>query len=484
MVLIGVAGSGKSYWAAGRFRSSAVVSSDALREIVGSGPADLDASTDAFTILDAVVGARARRRLTTVIDTLGLDPGRRRGYLRIAREAGMLAVAVVIDTPEAVCRARNSRRDRPVPASVLTDQWRRRRLVGTEIASEGWDLVVTESGDGNSGTPVEQTGMAQAPSTGPRALLPPDGGPPSVVLQVSRFPDKEPLAPWLVGVAERAEQVGFTGLALMDHLIQIPQVGRAWEPIPEPWVALGALAVSTDRLQLGTLVSPIGWRSGGLLAKSAATLDALSGGRAFCGIGAGWWDREHLGFGLEMQSATERLDSLAVAAETMRALWAPGTKAYRGRYVELPETTCYPRPAGALPLLIGGSGRRTLRIAAELADGINVPSSIAAEKAALLRRALGAAGRATADCALTVLDIPILGRSADDVGRLVERLRGRTAATTFAARHHADVAEGHLSRYRELVRCGVRAIFLAVPDLAVPDDLDKCAPLLNGLASF
>jgi alkanesulfonate monooxygenase SsuD/methylene tetrahydromethanopterin reductase-like flavin-dependent oxidoreductase (luciferase family) len=77
----------------------------------------------------------------------------------------------------------------------------------------------------------------------------------------------------------------------MDHLIQIPQAGRAWEPIPEPWVTLGLLAGLAPGLRLGTLVTPVTFRAPGILAKTVATLDVLTGGRAFCGIGAGWWDR-------------------------------------------------------------------------------------------------------------------------------------------------------------------------------------------------
>lgn len=79
----------------------------------------------------------------------------------------------------------------------------------------------------------------------------------------------------------------------MDHLIQIPQVGRAWEPILELWVTLGMLAGLQPGLRLGTLVTPVTFRAPGILAKTVATLDALSGGRSFCGIGAGWWEREH-----------------------------------------------------------------------------------------------------------------------------------------------------------------------------------------------
>jgi alkanesulfonate monooxygenase SsuD/methylene tetrahydromethanopterin reductase-like flavin-dependent oxidoreductase (luciferase family) len=126
----------------------------------------------------------------------------------------------------------------------------------------------------------------------------------------------------------------------MDQLIQIPQAGLAWEPIPEPWVALGLLAGLAPGLRLGTLVTRVTFRALGILAKTVATLDVLTGGRAFCGIGAGWWDREHAAFGLPFPPAAERLDQLETTIETLRALWQPGTKPYRGTRVTLPETTC------------------------------------------------------------------------------------------------------------------------------------------------
>ena len=142
------------------------------------------------------------------------------------------------------------------------------------------------------------------------------------VLQVSRFPwGEDPLA-WLTGIARAADEAGFAGLALMDHLIQVPQVGRAWEPIPEPWVTLGAIAALGTDLELGTLCTPVTFRPAGVTAKAAATLSALTGGRAFVGIGAGWFEREHAAYGIAFPPARERLDDLERAIVTMKALWA------------------------------------------------------------------------------------------------------------------------------------------------------------------
>ena len=487
VVLVGPAGSGKSTWAAGRYRDAEIVSSDALRDRVGTGPADLDASVDAFAVLEAIVAARLRRGLTTVVDTLGLDAARRRAWLDAGRAAGLPRVAVVFETPDKLCRVRNRERDRPVPAPALTGQLRRMRAVPAEVAAESWDLVVHESGGqaaaAGSPSPAVAGAAARPESTARSAAAPPSAGstPPyvaaaaaprqlfaeadrlSFVLQVSRFPwDADPAA-WLRDVAVAAEAAGFAGLALMDHLIQIPQVGRPFEAIPEPLVTLGLLAGATSTLHLGTLVSPVTFRPAGLLAKAMATLDALSGGRAFCGLGAGWWDREHAAFGIPFPGPGERVDLLERAIPTLRALWAPGTKPAAG----LPETTCYPRPVGALPIIVGGAGRRTLRIAATAGDACNVPVARLPDTGGQQR--------------VTVLDLPLLGEDRAHVAGLVEKLRGRTGAAAFATRHHAGTAESHIRRYRSLADAGVCTAFVSLPDLTGPDDLARWAPVTAAL---
>jgi alkanesulfonate monooxygenase SsuD/methylene tetrahydromethanopterin reductase-like flavin-dependent oxidoreductase (luciferase family)/predicted kinase len=472
-VLVGAAAAGKSTWAAERFRSAEIVSSDQLRDAVGSGPADLDASADAFALLDQIVTARTRRGLTTVIDTLGLDPARRREYLAAARRAGLPAYLVVLSTPPELCRQRNRARDRPVPAPVITEQLRRMRALLAQAPDEGWDAV-----EFVKPTTVEPIPTPPVPP-GPA----PDRSGLRVMLQVSRFPWGADPASWLSDLARAADDLGFAGLALMDHLIQIPQVDRAWEPIPEPWVTLGLLAGLDTDLQLGTLVSPVTFRYPGIIAKAAATLDALSNGRAFCGLGAGWWLREHQAYGLDFPSDRERLDRLQVCIETLRALWAPGTKAYAGRYVRLPETTCYPRPVGQLPLIVGGSGeRRTLKIVAEQADAANLPADRQlSRRIEVLHRHCATVGRDPAEVEVTVLDVPVVGTDREDVARRVERLRGRQQAPVFAARHHAGTAADQAKRYRELSALGVGTVFLALPDLVDADDLRRCAPLLSAL---
>jgi alkanesulfonate monooxygenase SsuD/methylene tetrahydromethanopterin reductase-like flavin-dependent oxidoreductase (luciferase family)/predicted kinase len=474
VVLIGAAGSGKSMWALDRYRRAEIVSSDDLRGVVGSGPADLDASTDAFDLLERIVAARLSRRLTTVVDTLGLDSDRRIAWRDAARAAGLPAVAVILDTPGDECRRRNALRDRPVPASALAEQVRRSADVRDVLAEEGWDLVevvTLDSGLENEPAPepILSPDVARVGSHGLR-----------LVLQVSRFPWGEEPGAWLKEMALAADEAGFTGIALMDHLIQIPQVDTAWQPIPEPWVTLGLVAGLDTRLELGTLCTPVTFRPAGVTAKAAATLDALSGGRAFLGVGAGWWDREHAAYDVPFPSTRERLDLLERTIEACRALWAPGTKAYAGRRVELPETTSYPRPAHHISVIVGGSGeRRTLAIAARLGDACNLPAreEVLTAKLAVLDRHLAAADRTRDDVAVTVLDLPIVGADRDDAWSKVERLRGQTAAATFAERTHAGTVDQHRERYARLRELGVTTAFLGVRGLQGPDDVRALAGL-------
>lgn len=474
VVLVGASGSGKSTWARARFRDQEVVSSDALRGIVGSGPHDLDASTDAFAVLETVVAARLGRGLTTVVDTLGLDDARRRAWLVAARTAGLPAVVVLMDTPDAECRRRNAARDRPVPAPVLAAQLRTARDVRAVLDDEGWDLVERVSADAGAADPTpevpRETRADRTSSLGLRA-----------VLQVSRFPWGEDPMAWLSDIAGAADEAGFAGLALMDHLIQVPQVGRAWEPIPEPWVALGALAALRTDLELGTLCTPVTFRPAGVTAKAAATLSALTGGRAFVGIGAGWWEREHAAHGIAFPPARERLDDLERAIVTMRALWAAGTKGFSSHGVELPETTSYPRPAAPIPVVVGGSGeRRTLRIAALHGDACNLRTTDETELERLigvLRGHCDDVGRDRAEVEVTVLDLPVVGRDRDDVWARVERHRGRTPAAAYAARTHAATVAGHRDRWARLAGLGVRTVFLATPDLGGPEDVLDLAGL-------
>ncbi len=485
VVLVGPSGSGKTTWARQHFATNEVLSSDALRAVVGSGEGDLDASVDAFAVLDAVLAARLRRGLTTVLDTLGLDADRRQDAVAAGRAVGLPVVAVRFSTALDVCRRRNRERPRPVPAPVLKGQFQ--RAAAADLDADGFDLVLTvDTADAATAAgPAASAGSAATAGAGgavtsdavaDRDTNPATGSPLKFSLQISAFPWGKDPRRWLRDVATTAEAAGFTGLAVMDHLLQIPQVGRAWDPIPEAFVTLGYLTGVTDRVDLGALVTPVTFRAAPLLAKMLASLDAVSGGRAFCGIGAGWFGREHAGYGLPFPSAAARLDALESTIGVLRAFWGPGTKPYAG----LPETTCYPRP-GHIPILVGGGGeRRTLDIAARLGDGCNVSSApgVVDRKIAVYRAHAERAGRSAKDLRITVLDLPIVGDGPDDVARLVEAHRGRTAAATYAAAHHAGTVDRHIVRYRGLAGKGVDTVFVSLPDLSGPAEVERFAEVI------
>jgi alkanesulfonate monooxygenase SsuD/methylene tetrahydromethanopterin reductase-like flavin-dependent oxidoreductase (luciferase family)/predicted kinase len=471
VVLLGPSGSGKTTWARTHFAANEVITSDSLRAMVGSGEGDLDASTDAFRVLDTVVAARLRRGLTTVIDTLGLDGDRRRAAVALARTSGLPCLAVVFTTPLDVCRSRNRVRDRPVPAPVLRTQ--HRRTTEIDLGGDGFDRVLTVDTDDRATV----TTKAAAPE------LPADRPGLRFGLQVSAFPWGDRPRGWLRDVAVAAERAGFASLSVMDHLLQIPQVGRAWDPIPEAYVTLAYLAGVTDRIELGPLVTPVTFRSAPLLAKMLASLDAVAPGRVFCGLGAGWFAREHAAYGLpgsgfaatDFPPARQRLDALEATIGVLRAFWGPGTKPYG----PFPETTCYPRP-GRIPILVGGAGeRRTLKIAATLADGCNLPSTADLDrKLAVFRAHVTAAGRNPDELRITVLDVPIVGADPDAVARLVERHRGRVRATAYAATHHAGTPDAHVARYRELAVGGVDTVFVSLPNMSGPGEIEHFARIL------
>ena len=207
---------------------------------------------------------------------------------------------------------------------------------------------------------------------------------------------------------------------------------------------------------LGTLVKPVTFRAPGILAKTVATLDVLSGGRSFCGIGAGWWAREHAGFGPAISVGQARFDELESAIETLRALGspAPGSTAASGSGCPEPPAA-RGRCRGSRSSSAASGEKRTLAIAARLGDGGNLPSdvSILDRKLAIFRQHCLQAGRDPAQAEVTVLDIPVIGRYREDAASIVEKLRGRTTAAAFAQRHHAGEPIG---RYRLLADRGVK----------------------------
>jgi F420-dependent oxidoreductase-like protein len=458
VVLVGATGAGKSAWARAWFDADCVVSSDRLRGVVGAGERDQRASRDAFELLDLIVAKRLARGLTTVVDTTGLEAKRRAGWLALAADASVPAYAVTFDVPEKVVRERNRARGAPVPPKVVAAQLREAAEVFGALAGEGFAGVAAAA-------PVELVPPAflSAPAAAARqadAPLPLAFG-----LQVSRFGWEGSTARTLADVARAAEEAGFTSLWLMDHFLQIPQVGREWEDMLESYTTLGYLAGVTSTIRLGTLVTGVTYRNLAHLAKVVATLDVVSEGRALCGIGAGWFEREHKLYGWEFPPLRERYERLEDALELLPLMWGPGAPRFEGRTTTVAEATCYPRPLQErIPILVGGSGeRRTLRLVARHADACNLFGDAATvrRKLDVLRSWCETESRDPSAIAVTHL-------APARVVAAGEPREGQGAATV----------EEHVGRYRELAEAGVQTAIVGLSDAVGPESVTRFADVV------
>ena len=454
MVLVGASGAGKSHWAARQGLASdrsAVVSSDDLRALVGAGPDDQRAGNDAFELLDLVLDRRSRRGLTTVVDTTGLDARRRARWLRLAHDHGLPAHVMVFATDERLCRSRNRERARPVPTNVLSSQLRQARAVEAELASEGWDGI-HPAGDIVLVPPqfLHSAAATHRQQEDPMSL--------EFGLQISRFTwpgGPAEIAERLAGVAGEAEAAGFSSLWVMDHVLQIPTVGREWEDMLDSYTTLGFLAGRTASARLGVLVTGVTYRNLAHLAKIVATLDVLSGGRAMCGLGAAWFKHEHDLYGWDFPPVARRYELLEDALELLPLMWGPGSPRFEGRTTTVPAATCYPRPLQErVPIWVGGSGeRRTLRLVARHADGCNLFGD-----AATVRHKVGVLHK---HCETVERDPATVQVSHLSTASVL----ASTASAQDRPHPDAGTADEQVGRYRELAEAGVQTAIVSLPEL-------------------
>ena len=216
------------------------------------------------------------------------------------------------------------------------------------------------------------------------------------------------MAPTLTTLAKTAEAIGVRTLSVMDHWFQMEMMWPAEEPMLEGYTTLGFVAAQTERLRLRLLVGGVTYRHPGLLAKTVTTLDVLSEGRAELGLGAAWYEREHLGLGVPFPPLAERFERLEETLQICEQMWSENNGAYDGKYYHLTETLCSPRPVSQPRprILIGGSGeRKTLRLVAQYADACNIfgDADVIAHKLDVLRRHCDDLGRDFADIEVTNL---------------------------------------------------------------------------------
>ena len=214
----------------------------------------------------------------------------------------------------------------------------------------------------------------------------------------------------LVQIAKTVDQAGFSSLWVMDHFFQIGNVGKSDEPMLESYSTLAYLAAVTRSVKLGTMVTGVIYRYPGLLVKTVTTLDVLSGGRAYLGIGAAWNEEESRGLGVPFPPVKERFERLEEALQIVRQMWSGKVEPYEGKYYHLdrtlnsPQVLSKPHP----PILIGGMGeKKTLRLVAKYADACNLfgrmGTDVIKQKLEVLRGHCEAVGRRYEDIEKTVL---------------------------------------------------------------------------------
>jgi F420-dependent oxidoreductase-like protein len=208
------------------------------------------------------------------------------------------------------------------------------------------------------------------------------------------------IAPTIAATAKATEEAGGSWFTAMDHYFQMEAFRTAHDPMLEGYTLLGFAAAHTSRVKLGTLVTGVTYRHPGLLSKLATTLDVLSQGRSIFGVGAAWYEREHLALGVPYPPLKERFERLEETLQIALQMWDPENEGpYEGTHYRLAETISYPRPVSSpRPLImIGGTGeQKTLRMVAQYADISNLTVNdpeVVAHKLAVLREHCDRLGR-------------------------------------------------------------------------------------------
>ncbi|WP_433799715.1 LLM class F420-dependent oxidoreductase [Actinomycetospora sp. CA-084318] len=285
----------------------------------------------------------------------------------------------------------------------------------------------------------------------------------------------------LLRVARTAEDAGYDAFFRSDHYRAMG--GASGEPGPtDAWTTLSALAVQTERIRLGTLVTSATFRLPGPLAIQVAQADEMSGGRVELGLGAGWFEAEHSGYGIPFPSTGERFDRLAEQLAIVTGLWstpAGETFSFEGEHYTVTDSPALPKPVQRpLPVIVGGTGpRRTPALAARHATEFNVPFSPLEKAATQFERVAAActeAGRDPADLIRSFAHTLVLGRDEAAVTRRAQALGidGDQLADNPLAGTPAQIVDA-LGTWRE--RTGADRVYVQVLDLADLDAIELVA---------
>jgi F420-dependent oxidoreductase-like protein len=262
------------------------------------------------------------------------------------------------------------------------------------------------------------------------------------------------LGPTLRRVAVNAEQAGMSSFWVMDHFFQIPVLGPPEHEMLEAYTTLSHVAAVTERIMLGAMVTGVTYRHPGLLVKTVTTLDVLSGGRAYLGIGAAWNEQEHRGLGVPFAPVAERFERLEETLRIAGRMWSGDERPFIGTHYQLerplssPPALHEPHP----PILVGGTGeRKTLRLVAQYADACNIfdmGSEAITHKLGVLRGHCERLGRDYDDIVKTTLGVLLVTSHGRDGSQSVEQ-----------AVEHCG----------ELAAIGIDEAIFSMPNVADPD---------------
>jgi F420-dependent oxidoreductase-like protein len=265
-----------------------------------------------------------------------------------------------------------------------------------------------------------------------------------------------------------AERLGFDSAYLFDHMM--PPSGDRSAACYEAWTTLSALATQVPRLQVGILVTANTYRYPSVLAKMAATLDVISGGRLELGLGAAWFEPDHLGYGIPFPPTPERISRLEEACHVIRMLWTQDVTNFKGRYYELSEAYCEPKPVRKPhpPILLGGGGEKfTLRVVARQADAWNIfqlsPAAFA-QKSKLIDTYCHEAGRDPQSIEKSINAVLAIAENPKDAEQVLNRIARRRGEDPAVAKPTmlAGTSPEVIEKVAAYVRAGARHVVLSL----------------------
>lgn len=284
-----------------------------------------------------------------------------------------------------------------------------------------------------------------------------------------------------IELAQLIERVGYDHLWVYDHVETVPR--REPTHVFEAFTTLAAIAQHTSTVRLGQLVTCAAYRNAGLLAKTAACVDVVSGGRLIFGLGAGWYEREYQAYGYEFPSAGQRIAILDETLEVVRRLWTEETVTYDGAHLHFDGAYCDPKPLQQLPeVWVGGGGeRKTLRVAAKHATHTNwqVGLELFQHKSAVLADHCAAIGRDFESITRTHGPDCRLFDSEADLRHWLDNgggaLRGDIPHDTYVANHFVGTVDMVVEKVQAFVDAGCREFVLWFRDAPSSESIERFA---------